>query len=97
VGSGHWAVWLTRRREAAKEGAKGGSLSAFFEYEYEYRPPGRTEYEYEVTFLGDRVFAFFVLVLEFCTFRTQFARWRLRSSGFPARALCCTALPVLTA
>ena len=25
----------------------GGGV-AFFEYEYEYRPPGRTEYEYEV-------------------------------------------------
>jgi hypothetical protein len=22
-------------------------VGAFFEYEYEYRPPGRTEYEYE--------------------------------------------------
>ncbi|MFM7862854.1 MAG: hypothetical protein ACKPHU_01480, partial [Planctomycetaceae bacterium] len=25
---------------------------AVFEYEYEYRPPGRTEYEYEGRFLG---------------------------------------------
>ena len=61
---------------------------AFFEYEYEYRPPGRTEYEYEGRPLGDNVFAFFVLllVLEFSTLRPRFARWRLRSSGFPARA-----------
>ncbi|MFM7921435.1 MAG: hypothetical protein ACKPJJ_14535, partial [Planctomycetaceae bacterium] len=36
---------LTRSREAAKEGAKG--RWSVFEYEYEYRPPGRTEYEYE--------------------------------------------------
>jgi len=55
AGVGWWvvglqAVWLTRSREAAKEGAKG--RWAFFEYEYEYRPPGRTEYEYEGSFLG---------------------------------------------
>jgi len=48
---------------------------AFFEYEYEYRPPGRTEYEYEVRFWGDDVFAFFVLVLvlEFCPLGRRFA------------------------
>jgi hypothetical protein len=37
------AVGLTRSREVAKE----GRWRAVFEYEYEYRPPGRTEYEYE--------------------------------------------------
>ncbi|MFM8727431.1 MAG: hypothetical protein ACKON9_20150 [Planctomycetaceae bacterium] len=42
---------LTRSREAAKprsrEAAKGGRWRAVFEYEYEYRPPGRTESESE--------------------------------------------------
>jgi hypothetical protein len=44
------AVCLTQSREAAKprrEGAKGRWWWSVFEYEYEYRPPGRTEYEYE--------------------------------------------------
>ena len=44
--SGQWGcrvAGLTRSREAAKE----GRLRTVFEYEYEYRPPGRTEYEYE--------------------------------------------------
>jgi len=38
---------LTRSREAAKEDAKSSCEWAVFEYEYEYCPPGRTEYEYE--------------------------------------------------
>jgi len=40
-----WGVSLTRSREAAKKGAKG--RWSVFEYEYEYRPLGRTGYEYE--------------------------------------------------
>ena len=56
------AVGLTRSREAAKEGAKDSVRWTFFEYEYEYRPPGRTEYEYEVSFFGCAVF---------CSFRTR--------------------------
>jgi len=56
-------------------------VSGVFEYEYEYRPPGRTEYEYDGRPLWDNVFGFFVLVLEFCPVAV------FRSSGFPARAL----------
>jgi len=117
---------------------------AFFEYEYEYRPPGRTEYEYEVRFwgcgpltpdpsppfhggeggiggqttcrmfvtreaakprkleggsvfdCGFAVVAFPSVCCDFscscsCScpnFADSVAGWRLRSSGFPARALC---------
>jgi hypothetical protein len=43
------------------EGRISGQRTVF-EYEYEYRPPGRTEYEYEGQFLGV-VLGFFVLVL----------------------------------
>jgi hypothetical protein len=48
-----WGESLTRSREAAKarrlQGAKEAAKGRWsvFEYEYEYRPPGRTEYEYE--------------------------------------------------
>jgi hypothetical protein len=96
VGSGQWSVggWLTRSREGRPQGVVGVFRVAV-------PSAGRTEYEYEVRTLGDHVFGFFVLVLvlslEFCTLRSRFARWRLRSSGFPARALCCEALPVLAA
>jgi hypothetical protein len=38
-------------REAAKPRSREGQgRRVFFDYEYEYRPPGRTEYEYEVSF-----------------------------------------------
>jgi hypothetical protein len=38
--------WGCRRLDS-REAAKGGRWRTVFEYEYEYRPPGRTEYEYE--------------------------------------------------
>jgi len=60
--AGGWAHAKPRSREAAKEGAKVSGWWVFFEYEYEYRPPGRTEYEYEVSFFGCAVF---------CSFRTR--------------------------
>jgi hypothetical protein len=43
---------LVHAKPRSREAAKGSVQWAFFEYEYEYRPPGRTEYEYEVWFLG---------------------------------------------
>jgi hypothetical protein len=52
------ALWRVRgrqlvSREAAKprREAPGAVVHGRF-FEYEYRPPGRTEYEYEVSFFG---------------------------------------------
>ena len=64
IAAGAGFCWLLVSREGAKGKARGGGGIvgggvAFFEYEYEYRPPGRTEYEWECD-----VFAFFVVVLE---------------------------------
>jgi hypothetical protein len=44
TGAGEFAGSLAHAKPR-REGAKG--QWRFFEYEYEYRPPGRTEYEYE--------------------------------------------------
>ena len=51
TGAGEFAGDLASR-EAAKPRSREGwwVVGAFFEYEY--RPPGRTEYEYEGSFLG---------------------------------------------
>jgi len=97
------AVWLTRSREAAKGSAKVSGRWGFFEYEYEYRPPGRTEYEYELRFFGGVApsppspLPRFTgarggmggqwTVFGLVSHGREFACGFLRSSGFPARAL----------
>ena len=45
-----WSHAKPRSREAAKRGTR--VIGPWAVFEYEYRPPGRTEYEYEVSFFG---------------------------------------------
>jgi|GEM_PF-4346585 len=57
---------------------------AFFEYEYEYRPPGRTEYEYAGRFLGG-MFVCLVIVPDWVNCGVIVRVTAVRVAGFRRR------------